>query len=74
MPATPSQTPPQPDLKQEEARPSEAELAHAPEDGLPVRDPRREDVQLRDGRPSNDLGQEARVGERLGERGGRLGG
>lgn len=75
---------PQPDLKQQEARPSDAELAHAPEEGGAVRDPAQEAPQVRDayadqnrgeldGRRTQDLSGEAQTGERLDERGGRLG-
>jgi hypothetical protein len=77
-------TAPQPDLKQQEARPSDPEVAHAPNEGGSVRDPRLQTPQARDahadqnrgslaGRKEKDLGGEAQTGERLGERGGRLG-
>jgi hypothetical protein len=87
QPPPPSDAPrtaPQPDLKPQEARPSDAEIAHAPYEGDAVRDPRREAREVRDahadrtrgsldGRPGKDLAAEAQTGERVAGRGGRLG-
>jgi len=84
-PQEPASSAPQPDLKAEEARPSDAEIAHQPNEGPAQRDARLQSPEARDryadqnrgaldGHPSKDLGDEARTGERLGERGHRLGG
>lgn len=64
-------------------RPSDTEAAHNSEEGGALRDPRQQaDVHMDqsvdashgslDGHPSKDLAGDAQVGERLGERGGRL--
>ena len=70
---------PQPDAPAPD-RPSDTEAAHNPEEGGAVRDPRLADNPRIDqnygdleGHPSKDLEDEARVGERRGERGHRLG-
>lgn len=74
---------PQPDLKQQEARPSDAEIAHEPNEGGAVRDPRQQTPEQRDryadqnrgsleGHPSKDLSGDAQTGERLADRGNRL--
>jgi hypothetical protein len=75
---------PQPDLKQQQARPSDAEVAHEPNEGGAARDPRQERPEVRDayadqnrgglgGRRTKDLSGEAQTGDRRAERGGRLG-
>ncbi|RAK57156.1 hypothetical protein [Phenylobacterium deserti] len=67
-----------------DAGPSDTEAAHAPEEGGAVRDPRLQTEEAidrmadqnhgsLDGHPSKDLSGEAQTGERLGERGNRLG-
>jgi hypothetical protein len=75
---------PQPDRSFQEDRPSDVEAAHAPNEGGALRDPRLQTEEARaqaaddnhgslDGHPSKDLSGDAAVGERLGERGNRLG-
>jgi hypothetical protein len=75
---------PQPDRSFQEDRPSDTEAAHAPNEGAAVRDPRLQTPEAReaaadqnhgslDGHPSKDLSGDAQTGERLGDRGNRLG-
>jgi hypothetical protein len=72
------------DKKAAAERPSDSEAAHAPGEGGAVRDPRLQTPDQRnksadenrgdlEGHPSKDLSGEARIGERMAERGGRLG-
>lgn len=69
-----------PEIPTDPNRPSDTEAAHAPEEGGAVRDPRLAETPRidqnhgsLDGRKTKDLDGEAQTGERLGERGHRLG-